>query len=837
MRNRWHILILICLLFLPSVSSHCRADKTTVAIEFFEEHIRPLLIKRCYGCHSHRDGQNEGNLFLDSRRGWAEGGDNGAAIIPGDVENSLLIKAVRYSGDLQMPPDAPLAKEEIARLEQWVRIGAPDPRDGSAISLKPKPSDPVAGREHWAFRPLSAVRVPPSSSDWPASAIDRFVLSKLEANAILPTRPAERRALVRRTYIRLIGLPPTPQQTSRFLADDRPDAFTMLVDRLIASPQFGERWGRHWLDLVRYADSNGLDENFLFREAWRYRNWIIQAINSDMPLDQFILQQIAGDLLPFDSTEQRDAQRIAAGFLVVGPKVLLGNDPKKQRMEVADEQLDTIGRSILGQTLGCARCHDHKFDPIPTADYYAMAGIFTSTQVMERRYMLGQQRVMERLVGLGPQEDQLNSEYEKYWRERPQLKKRLDAAKAALKLLKKDTDKFSEFAQKNADAIAQLAHDTDQPIDKRVESQQQLVKDLQQAFAKPPAIPPRAMIPCDVEAPADEYIRLAGQFNRKGEQVKRSGLQVLSNRPFDIAEGKSGREELGRWLTDTQHGAGHLAARVLSNRIWYHMMGRGLVRTVDNFGRTGESPSHPELLDHLATGLINSGWSVKWLVRQIALSRVFRLSSDHDENCNAVDPDNKFYWRYQRRRMDPEVMRDAMLLSADELDMRPMDSSVWYLGDQATAVGDNKNRRRTDFACRSIYLPVIRNDLPELFDVFDFADPHATTGMRPQTMVATQGLFLLNDESVMSAAERTAHRLLQEYSQAQGESETNAITIAMYRSILNAEPTKKECDNMREFIIQAEGEFRSQGVDDPKLSAWSLACHSLFASSRFQLLE
>ena len=293
------------------------------------------------------------------------------------------------------------------------------------------PSDPIAGRDHWAFRPLleSSPQLGKSTRST-RSVIDSFVLARLEANKLRPVSVANRRVLIRRVYFQLTGLPPTPVQVRSFIEDDRINAFERLVDHLLASPHFGERWGRHWLDLARYADSNGLDENFLFREAWRYRNWVIDAVNSDMPFDRFLLEQIAGDLLPFDSIQQRDRQRIAAGFMVVGPKVLLGNDGKKQRMEVADEQIDTIGRAILGQTLGCARCHDHKFDPIPTADYYAMAGILTSTSVMERRYMLGQQRVMEQLVGLGPDGDALDKAYEKYWRERPQLIARQKRAKS-----------------------------------------------------------------------------------------------------------------------------------------------------------------------------------------------------------------------------------------------------------------------------------------------------------------------------------------------------------------------------------------------------------------------
>ena len=697
------------------------------------------------------------------------------------------------------------------------------------------PSDPITGRGHWAFRPLTEPQAPAvEATDWPRSTIDSFVLAQLESANLQPAPDADRSTLVRRIHFQLIGLPPTPEQVAAFLEDGRPDAFERLVDQLLKSPHFGERWGRHWLDLARYADSNGLDENFLFREAWRYRNWVIDAMNADVPFNRFLLEQIAGDLLPHDSIEQRDRQRTAAGFMVVGPKVLLGNDAKKQRMEVADEQIDTIGRAILGQTLGCARCHDHKFDPVPTADYYALVGILTSTQVMEGRYMLGQQRVMERLVGLGPNGDESDGAYEKYWRERPQLKEKQQRAKSALELLKKNDAKALEaLVRKHAGAIADGAADADKTMEKRIEAQKALVASLDAAFAKPPEIPARAMIPCDADAPADESIRLAGQFDRLGEKVPRGFLRVLGDGDVEIPKGQSGRLELARWLTDTDGGAGQLAARVLANRIWHHLIGRGIVRTVDNFGRTGEAPSHPELLDYLARDLIDSGWSIKELVRKVVLSRSFAMSSRHDDAGHSFDPDNRLLWRAHRRRLDPEALRDAMLSAAGKLELTPMDSTVWYLGDQATAVGDNKNRRRTDFSCRSVYLPVIRNDLPELFDVFDFADPHATTGMRSRTMVATQGLFILNDDSVMAAAEATARRLLANKSTGGQE----AVVDRMFELVLSKRATEEDRIELLAFIGETEKRLTEEGDTDADLHAWSIACHALFASSRFQILE
>ena len=809
---------------------------TAEGAAYFEKHIRPLFAKHCHSCHSVKKQQREGGLVLDRREGVEPVGDSGAVLVPGDVEASLLIRAVRYNdSDLQMPPDSQLAPGAVTRLEHWIRIGAPWPveKTSQVDQAWHDPSDPVGGRSHWAFQPISSERrAEVKATDWSKSPIDAFVLSRLEAEQLEPAPLAERRALLRRTSIQLIGLPPDPEELREFLADDRPDAFERQVERMLASPHFGERWGRHWLDLARYADSNGLDENFLFREAWRYRNRVIEVVNADMPFDRFLEEQIAGDLLPFGSIEQRDQQRTSAGFLVVGPKVLLGNNSEERILDVADEQLDTIGRAVLGQTLGCARCHDHKFDPVPTEDYYALAGIMTSTSVMQRRYMLGQQRTMERLVGLGREGDTLNTAYEEYWRKRPGLNERRKQAKSALELLAKNKEsELTELAKKHPRAVATTSLDRTISDKKRRQAQRELIRSIEKNLAKPPSIPPRAMIPADVAQPSDEAIRLAGQFDRKGNVVPRGFLRVLSSDQITIPQEQSGRLQLARWLTDTQCGAGNLAARVLANRIWHHLIGRGLVRTVDNFGRTGEAPSHPRLLEYLAGRLLESGWSIKSLVREIVLSHTFSQSSRFDANAYAVDPENRLLWRAHRRRLDPECLRDAMLHAAGTLDRTPLDSTVSYLGDQATAVGSNKNRRRTDYPNRSIYLPVIRNDLPELFQAFDFSDPHSATGMRPDTMVPMQGLFMMNDDAVMQTAESAARRILQI------ESDDQRRVSLMYQLILNADVASVEQKELLALVRRVEKESAVDGHDDAQVRAWSAACHALFASSRFQTLE
>lgn len=811
------------------------AAPTAAETEFFEKEVRPILANRCYSCHSERSGQREGGLLLDSRPGWQEGGDSGKVISPGDLSKSLLVTAIRYADpDRQMPPDRRLSEHEVSVLEKWVLLGAPDPRDKPSTATSDNavhPSDPIAGREHWAFRPLKQPVVPTAvNKHWASSHIDRFVLAKLEENGLQPMPDADRRTLMRRLYFQLIGLPPTPEQADAFLSDKQPDAIERLVDTLLASPHFGERWGRHWLDLARYADSNGLDENFLFREAWRYRNNVIDAVNRDVPFDQFLMEQIAGDLLPFETVEQRDRQRIAAGFLVIGPKVLLGNNPQERIMDVADEQLDTIGRAILGQTLGCARCHDHKFDPVPTADYYALAGIMTSTRVMETRYMLGQQRMMEQLIGLGKTGDQADQHYEAYWRERSQRDARVSKAKDALKALEAGNEaELRKIREENQSAVADAAVDASLSQEQKVAAQKALLDEATVA-AKPVSIPPRGMIPADIDQPADEAIRLAGQFNRKGDVVARGFLQVIGNNPPQIPGDQSGRLQLAQWLTDVEQGAGRVAARVQANRVWHHLTGRGIVRTVDNFGRTGEPPTHPELLDHLALELIEGNWSLKSLIRKIVLSRTFQLSSGHSSENDVADPENQFLWRANRRRLDPESFRDAILSVAGTLNPEPMDSTVSYLGDQATAVGANTNRRRTDFPCRSIYLPVIRNDLPDLFEALDFADPHAATGMRPQTIVATQALFVLNNEMMTDAATKTAER----FSGPDAESSPETFVRRLFSHAINDQPDPQE---LRLMVSALTNSGTATDGKESTVTARALVCHALFASSRFQILE
>ena len=369
------LILMVSALIVPSVIA---ADKNIAGDKFFEEKVRPLLAEHCFSCHG--PDKQKGGLKLDSKAAMIKGGDIGTAIIPGDPAASLMIKALGYEGDLKMPPKGKLNSKQIADLSAWIKMGAPWPTTVAVEVKDTKSGSTVSGKDHWAFQPLRNPAPPEvKNKSWVRNPIDQFVLNKLEAKGLKPARPADKRTLVRRAYFDLLGMPPEPKEVEAFLKDESSDAFAKLVDKLLASSHYGERWGRHWLDVARYADSNGMDENLAYASAWRYRDWVIKSFNSDMPFDQFIRMQIAGDLL---EPNNHDGM-IATGFLMVGPKMLAEDDPVKMHMDIVDEQLDTISQAFMGLTMGCARCHDHKFDPIPTKEYYSLAGIMKSTRTME----------------------------------------------------------------------------------------------------------------------------------------------------------------------------------------------------------------------------------------------------------------------------------------------------------------------------------------------------------------------------------------------------------------------------------------------------------------------
>ncbi|MGE3818564.1 MAG: PSD1 and planctomycete cytochrome C domain-containing protein [Isosphaeraceae bacterium] len=780
-------------------------------VAFFERKIRPVLVRECYSCHAEGAKSIKAGLRLDTRDGMLTGGDSGPVLEPGKPDESLLLDALRHDG-IEMPPTSRLPETVVADFERWVTMGAPDPRvdDGPKTPSASPTVDVEAGRSFWAFQAPRAHQ-PPEVADpsWPRSSIDRFVLGALEARGVRPAPPADRRTLIRRLSIDLTGLPPTPEDVDAFLDDKSPDAYERLVDRLLASPTFGERWARHWMDLARYADSNGKDENLTFHEAYRYRDYVIDSINRDKPYDQFVAEQVAGDLLAADHPDQRDEFLTATGFLVVGPKVLADRDTEKRQMDVVDEQVDTIGRVFLGLTIGCARCHDHKFDPIPTKDYYALAGILNGTTTLDG-FKLGNPVVSGwSLRALGPDGDTRHEVRKAFDKAMADLTKSITKAKA-------DATALEKSGKTDANSVLKLARAQDH------------VKDLQASQTslkgRAPEAPTLVMGVRDVPSPGDLRVNVRGNPRNLGPSVPRGVLSVASRNPRPtITPGESGRRELASWLADPSN---PLTARVMVNRVWMHLFGEGLTRTVDNFGAQGESPSLPELLDTLAVNFMADGWSVKRLARQIVLSQVYQLSCETNPTLVEIDPENRLFGRANRRRLDVEVIRDTILVTSGRLQRGPgAESPVASLPDRAVD-NDSKGGVPTDGnPRRSVYLPIIRNDLPAMFEAFDFADPEVATGQRSATTVPAQALFLLNSKFAIEQARQTAERLLAR----PGDDETRLDDL--YRHTLARPPTPTEALAAREFL-QAS---RSGGDSD--LDAWSSVCQAVFGCTEFRFVE
>jgi hypothetical protein len=698
---------MLCLLVLAPTAAGQDAG-----LDFFEKRVRPVLVEHCYPCHSHQAKKHRGGLYLDSKAGILAGGDSGPAVVPGKPDQSLLIKALRHTaGELKMPPERALPPETVGGLEKWIAMGAPDPRNSlPSAADKHGPLDIAAGRHFWAYQPPRPQQQPTvKNAVWVEGIIDRFILARLEDKSVRPIEDADRATLIRRAYFAVIGLPPTPAQIDTFVNDRSPDAFARIIDGLLASPHFGEKWGRHWLDVARFSESSGGGRSLLFKEAWRYRDYVIASFNRDTPYDRFVIEQIAGDLLPYLTPEQRYDFLVATGFLALGPTNYERQDKPMLEMDVIDEQLDTIGKSMLGMTLGCARCHDHKFDPIPTADYYALAGIFKSTRTLIHDNV---SRWLEQPLPMSPA-----------------LEQQVAKSAAVVASLNKEL----AVARDRKAAATEL---------------QRLEAEVKRAVASAP-YRPMAMTVQEADKVGDFYVCVRGNVRNKGEEVMRGFLQVATDgSPAAIGPNESGRRQLAAWIASKDN---PLTARVMANRIWHHLFGAGLVRTVDNFGSTGERPSHPELLDYLAIRFVEQGWSVKKLIREMMLSHTYRLSSAANPQAAAIDPENRLLSRMNRRRLDAEAIRDTMLLVAGNLDRT--------MGGPTVKAGTKAERDYVfDDVRRSVYTPVFRNRLLELFDVFDFPDPNLVLGRRNVSTAATQALYLMNSPFVMNQA-RAAARL------------------------------------------------------------------------------
>lgn len=942
-------------------------------MNFSRKKIRPALVERCYKCHSTDAEKTKGGLLLDSRESLLKGGDTGPAVVAGEPEKSRLIQAIRYlDDDLQMPPKEKLSPAQITDFETWVKMGAPYPEKTKApgdASRITRHASRTAASGHWAFRPPKKPSIPSvANKAWPKHPIDHFILAELEDKKLTPASPADKRSLLRRAIFDLIGLPPTPEEIGSFLNDSSPNAFAKVVDRLLDSRHFGERWGRHWLDVVRYADSNGLEVNLPYPNAWRYRDYVVDSFNNNKPFDQFIREQLAGDLLPHKTDEERFEHLIATGFLVLGPKALGEPNRTKLTMDFADEQIDVTTRAFLGLTASCARCHDHKYDPIPTKDYYALAGIFKSTARLSTagpgpQNPFGTRWIERPLAGADKAK-----EVEDYFAKLNKLTAELrdlqeypgglrsgqlpgivvDNSAAQLQGRWKKSDYVGTFVDKDyhhdaksdkgkmsARYVPNLPHAgqdevlvgyvprfdratnvpvTIQSVDKtnQVALNQTLPPMYKNSFVSVGTYEfqtgtngsviisnenTKGFVTVDsvIFVPIDEWklemsmnepvsmkasgsammaassrsmtenardelgyalsslrtsapppmpsamavqegtiencrINIRGDPDKLGEEVPRGFLTVLSgSKASSLFNGKeSGRLELANWVASVGN---PLTTRVAVNRIWLHLFGKGLVDTPDNFGLLSERPTHPELLDYLAVQFVQDGWSCKKTIRTIMLTSAYQMSCEHDAKAYAKDPDNRYLWRMNRRRLEAEAIRDAVLAVSGELDSargvslistNDMRMNNPIAGMQLPPVTSNR---------RSIYLPVVRNDVPDLFQVFDFADPHTIAGKRHVTTAATQALFMMNSEFVQEQARQWAQALL-----AQPTNDDQRIANAYMRAF-GRPITSEEKQRALDSIAKLEKTAAQNEAAKNRLTAWQCFCQALLASTEFRFLN
>jgi hypothetical protein len=692
----------VLLLALSSSAPVAAGEPDARRIEFFETKIRPVLVENCYQCHSadaEKQKKLKAGLRLDTKAGMLAGGDGGAVLVPGKPDDGTLLKSLRYTDpDLQMPPKGKLPDAVIKDFERWVADGAADPR-GDVAAKPAETIDIEKGKRFWSFVPPKEPAVPQIRNPKIEirNAIDRFVHAKWDEKGFVPAGPADRRTLIRRVTFDLTGLPPTPEEVDAFVTDESPDAYAKLVERLLASPHHGEKWARHWLDVARYAE----DQAHTFgvkpkTQAWRYRDWVVAAFNDDMPFDRFVKLQIAGDLLP-DAPADAFTRFAGLGFFGLGAEYYrdAGCGARADADEL-DDRVDTLTRGFLGLTVACARCHDHKFDPIPTRDYYALAGIYYQTRLSD--------------APIGPPE-----EYDVYTRAQSRLR---------------SMEEMLRRAQRDA-----RDRKDDQQLAAMIKT---LTADVARLKKEMPPLPAVAHVVKGNGPGMPVFIR--GNPAAKGEEVPKGFLQVL---PCPTPAGKDfSRLDLANAVASRDN---PLTARVIVNRVWAWHFGRGIVGTPSNFGALGERPSHPELLDWLAVNFVKNGWSLKWLHRQIVLSAVYQLDSKADAANDRIDAANVYQWRGNRRRLEVELWRDTLLAVSGTLDR--------------TRGGPTFDLKDPGATRRTVYARISRHELDGLLRLFDFPDANVTADRRVITTVPQQQLFALNSPFMAAQAKAFAARV------------------------------------------------------------------------------
>ena len=772
--------LFLATLFVVTQASGVASDEAQFSpeqIEFFEMHVRPLLVERCYECHSGDARELKADLYVDSRQGLIQNDQSGPVVVPGKPEESPLIAAVRYES-VEMPPDGKLTASEIAALTRWVEMGAPWPQITSIARVdhesnsKSKEIDWEKARaSHWAWQPVVQPEVPSFASESPTHEIDRFVIARREEARLSSRSPARPAILVRRIFLDLVGVPPTPLQAQSFVAaaaENRQSAVVALVDELLESPLYGQRWARHWLDVARYSDgAGGFLDRQNYPDAWRFRDWVVDAFNADMPIDQFIRLQIAGDL-----TGDK-ANAVATGFFALGPDYQGDGDNSdsiaKSMSETLDDRVDTLTRGLLGITGSCAQCHDHKFDPVPQLDYYSLAGVFRNSGTHD--LPLAEQEVVDR-----------SNAHDKAIEERQQQVESLQE-----KIQKENRDR----------------NDAEQA---QITAWQAEIAELE--ANRPPGY--ASVHALKETGSADMPLAIRGDLRKTGEMAPRRFLRILSGPDPPTFTKGSGREELAEAIVDRKN---PLTARVFVNRVWMHHFGAGLVKTPSNFGTLGETPTHPLLLDWIAADFVEHGWSLKRLHRQIMTSATYQLSSAYDADSFRQDGDNRLLWRMSPRRMEVEVWRDSLLSITGELDPTLGGPSFDNIAQE---------RRRT------IYAKVSRNGDAFASDGFlrrfDFPHMRATVAKRPQSIVPQQYLFLLNSQFMVDRAKSLVARL-ESVTQRDDEKIEKA-----YELLYGRPPSANEAAIGLEYL--ASSEHAGQ-----KISAWEQYAQVLLSSNEFMFIR
>jgi len=922
-------------LLVLSVSSV--AAQSITPADFFESKVRPVLANNCFVCHNGK--LKTGGLDLSTAAGFAQGATSGPLISKDQPEMSRLIQVLRYQGAVKMPPMGKLPDAQIADIEAWVKLGATWSETAAPVVAAGRFS--AEQRAFWAFQPVKDPPVPAvKNGAWPKSPIDNFILAKLEEKGITPAPPADKLTLLRRATFDLTGLPPTPKEIDDFLSDRTPDAFAKIVDRLLASPRYGERWGRHWLDVARYADSTGADEDIRYPYAWRYRDYVIDAFNRDLPYNQFVAEQLAGDLLPAEKPGEVNQRGIVAtGFLAIGLKLLAEQDKPKMVYDMVDEQLDTTTRAFLGLTVACARCHDHKFDPIPTKDYYSLASIFASTKSLSKvegtvsqiyfaplvpgdvyaRYEQHQDKIKDQdrqidqvitaeatsyAARLAPHlGDYMMAAFD-YERRPAAMENVCIAAFAAQRKLdgvvlerwigylapsgdvRPHLDRWLHAVTQGNAAVREAAYQYQNDFEKalagwKIKLDEWAAKVREAAGAGKPipeepefeaghdrffaevalekpgpftlpqtaedeifspasraqllqlrasrdelkkTSPPEPPMACGVAegVSVEQHVLIRGTAGNPGDLVPKQFLQIIAGEHQTPITKGSGRLELASWLTDPKH---PLTARVMVNRIWQYHFGEGLVRTPNNFGKLGERPTHPELLDYLAARFVEGGWSVKKMHRLLMLSSAYQMDSRITKEQIEGDPGNHLFSRFNRRRLDVEEIRDGLLAIDGSLDLTMGGTLQSGFGTDGENSADRLSINPSTSKRRTVYLPLRRSNLPSILNLFDFGDATTPSEGRASTNVAPQALFMMNSKFIADRSRELARKL------ATADADDRRRITDAYFWLLDRKPSAEEIqdllDYMHGFVKKAAQ------ASEPNWNAWESLCRILISSNEF----